>query len=163
VGTLPVEAAKATLADCTLSGHVLLAEDGPDNQRLIAFLLRRAGAVVDLADNGRIALEMIEAASVEGRQYDLILTDMEMPELDGYTLAATLRNRGCTTPIVALTAHAMVMDRQRCLAAGCDDYIAKPIDKLNLQRRCAQWLAKQSAPVVTAAAPCGDSLELVLG
>lgn len=163
ISTPAVDTAKSTLADCVLSGNVLLAEDGPDNQRLIAFLLRKAGAVVDVADNGRIALEKIEAASAAGRQYDLILTDMEMPELDGYTLAATLRNGGCTTPIVALTAHAMVMDRQKCLDAGCDDYIPKPIEKHNLQRRCAQWLARRSKSVVTNEGKSNDSLELVLG
>jgi PleD family two-component response regulator len=90
-----------------LAGRILLAEDGPDNQRLISFHLRRAGAVVDVAENGRIALERMEAAALEGRPYDLLLTDMQMPEVDGYTLARTLRARGATLPIVALTAHAM--------------------------------------------------------
>lgn len=132
-----------------LSGRVLLAEDGPENQRLIAFHLRAAGAEVEIAANGRIALEMLEAAVRNGCPFDLLLTDMQMPEMDGYTLARTLRACDNRIPIVALTAHAMADDSQKCRDAGCDDYASKPIDKAMLIATCRRWIesAKDSVHV----------------
>ena len=118
-------------------------------QRLIAHHLRKAGATVDVADNGRIALEMI-TNSPPGT-YDLLLTDMQMPEMDGYTLARTLRSRSNDIPIVALTAHVMAEDRQRCLDAGCNDYASKPIDKNNLLSTCGAWIRPPS-PLTRSAA-----------
>jgi len=126
----------------TLTGRILLAEDGLDNQRLIAFHLRKAGATVDIADNGRIALEMIDQSEAGTKPYDLLLTDMQMPEMDGYTLARTLRDRGSRLAIVALTAHAMAEDRAKCTDAGCDDYATKPIEKTKLLTTCADWMGK---------------------
>jgi signal transduction histidine kinase/ActR/RegA family two-component response regulator len=123
-----------------LDGRILLAEDGVDNQRLIAFHLRKAGAIVDVADNGLIAIEMLESATREGKPYQLLLTDMQMPEMDGYALAKTLRERQCKLPIIALTAHAMADDRQKCLDAGCHDYSCKPIDKSTLLAICDRWM-----------------------
>jgi CheY-like chemotaxis protein len=125
-----------------IAGRILLAEDGADNQRLIAFHLRKAGATVDVAENGVIALRMIDEAAASGGRYALLLTDMQMPEMDGYTLARTLRERGETMPIVALTAHAMADDRAKCNAAGCDDYVAKPIERAALLSTCATWVAR---------------------
>ena len=116
----------------------MLAEDGPDNQRLISFHLRKAGAEVQIADNGRIAAEYVEQAEASTMPH-LICMDMQMPELDGYSAAGRLRRGGVTVPIIALTAHAMDGDRQRCLSAGCDDYLTKPIDKLRLVEVCAGW------------------------
>ncbi|MBT9554452.1 MAG: PAS domain S-box protein [Myxococcales bacterium] len=130
-----------------LSGRILLAEDGPDNQRLIAFHLKMAGAVVDVADNGAIALEMVSSAHASGAPYDLLLTDMQMPVLDGYELSRALRSAGNSLPIVALTAHAMVEDRQRCLDAGCDDYTSKPVDRVVLIQMCATWMGRTGAKV----------------
>jgi CheY-like chemotaxis protein len=127
-------------APISLSGHVLLAEDGIDNQRLIAFHLRKAGATVGVAENGRIALEMLEQAEAIGKPYSILLTDVQMPEMDGYTLSRTLRQQGNHIPIIALTAHAMSDDRQRCIDAGCDDFQSKPIDRLQLLATCAKWL-----------------------
>ena len=123
-----------------LSGRVLLAEDGRDNQVLVSFHLKRAGAEVDVAANGVAALELLERAEAEERPYDLLLTDIQMPEMDGFTLTRTLRARGNRIAIVALTAHAMAEDRDRCLAAGCDDYAVKPIDRSRLLATCARWM-----------------------
>jgi signal transduction histidine kinase/DNA-binding NarL/FixJ family response regulator len=116
----------------SLRGRILLAEDGLDNQKLIAAILRTAGAEVDVAANGREAVEKTLAAMSAGTTYDLVLMDMQMPEMDGYQAAGLLRRAGYDKPIVALTAHAMVGDRQKCIDAGCDDYATKPVDRPTL-------------------------------
>ncbi|MBI5361817.1 MAG: CHASE domain-containing protein [Planctomycetes bacterium] len=145
---------KAALPAPKLQGRVLLAEDGKDNQRLISLHLRRSGAEVDIADNGRIALEMLAVAEASGRPYVLLVTDMQMPEMDGYTLARTLRSRGSRLAIVALTAHAMAEDRERCSEAGCDDYATKPIDRVALIDTCVRWIGKPGGAAL--AAPAGE-------
>jgi PAS domain S-box-containing protein len=132
-------------AQMKLSGRILLAEDGPDNQRLIAFILRKAGATVETADNGAIALSMLDQAEESKTPFDLLLTDIQMPEMDGYTLATTLRERGSKLPIIALTAYAMADDREKCIRAGCNDYATKPIDKAVLIATCAAWIDRSKS------------------
>ncbi len=108
-----------------LSGRVLVAEDGPDNRVLISFYLEHAGLDVTLVENGRLACDAALSAASDGKPYDLILMDMQMPEMDGYAATTLLRELKYAGPIVALTAHAMGGDREKCLACGCDDFAVK--------------------------------------
>ena len=132
--------------DNKLQCNILLAEDGPDNQKLISFLLRKAGADVTVADNGQIALDLALVARDEGRPFDVILMDMQMPVLDGYESTDQLRQAGYTGPIIALTAHAMSSDRAKCLDAGCNDYATKPINKASLIALIRSHISPEATP-----------------
>ncbi len=124
------------LADTSpLNMNILYAEDGPDNQRLVAFILRKAGATVTIAENGLEALRLIR----DGANFELVLMDMQMPVMDGYEATRELRRMGYEVPIVALTAHALADDRGRCLMTGCDDFLTKPIDRDLLVATCRRW------------------------
>lgn len=128
------------------SARVLVADDGPDNQRLLRAMLKKAGYQVQLADNGAMACELVAAAAREKQPFDLVVMDMQMPVLDGYAATQQLRAAGFVVPILACTAHAMAEDRQRCLEAGCTDYTTKPIQRSELLRKIARHLKPGSPP-----------------
>ena len=119
-----VESADSTVDAITSLPYsdILVVDDGRENRELIELVLTEAGATVHTATNGREALR-----AVARKDFDVILMDMQMPVMDGYTAAATLREQGYTAPIIALTAAAMSGDEQRCLDAGCSDFLTKPI------------------------------------
>jgi CheY-like chemotaxis protein/nitrogen-specific signal transduction histidine kinase len=131
--------------------RVLLAEDNFVNQRLAARLLEKAGHTALLVGNGREAL-----AALERLPFDLVLMDVEMPDMDGLEATAVLRERekgsGRHIPVIAMTAHALKGDRERCLAAGMDAYVPKPIQADELRRVIDELLPPASAPAVGAAA-----------
>jgi CheY-like chemotaxis protein/HPt (histidine-containing phosphotransfer) domain-containing protein len=122
----------------------LVAEDGFDNQELIRSVLRKAGAEVELAENGRIAVNKATAPS-----FDVILMDINMPEMDGYEATRTLRSRGYEGPILALTANAMVGETEHCLSVGCNDHLTKPINRSHLIHTIARYAGR----------PCCDDEE----
>ncbi|MBX3357855.1 MAG: response regulator [Phycisphaeraceae bacterium] len=123
-----------------VEASVLLADDGADNRRLISHVLKRAGARVTVVEDGRQAVEAALAGA-----FDVVLLDMQMPVLDGYHAARELRAAGYTRPVVAITAHVLADERDRCLGAGCDDYLTKPIDRRRLLETCRRWAARGEA------------------
>lgn len=133
-----------------LHGRILLAEDVEANQKLISFLLTKNGAEVDVAENGRIAVEMALKSKQVDAPYDLILMDLQMPEMDGYQAATKLREHAYTGRIVALTAHATEDHRQECLAIGFDGFATKPIEKNQLIATCFEHLNRQTDALTNA-------------
>jgi CheY-like chemotaxis protein len=119
----------------SLPGRILVVDDGEANRRLIQLVLERAGAQVETATNG---LEAVECVAAE--PFDVILMDMQMPIMDGYTATARLREMGTAQPIIALTANAMKGDEEKCRAAGCSGFLPKPVDLDELVRVIAAEL-----------------------
>ena len=121
--------------------HVLLAEDNEINQQIAIEFLAEVGVRVDLATTGREAVAMVLGAG--GVRYDAVLMDVQMPEMDGLEATKRIREQlgSDRLPIIAMTAHAMEQERRRCLAAGMDDHIAKPIDPAILYETLGRWIA----------------------
>jgi CheY-like chemotaxis protein len=117
------------------SGRVLVAEDAPTHLMLAKLLLEKMGLEVTTAKNG---VEAVDKALNE--QFDIIFMDIHMSNMDGYEATRALRNKGIETPVVALTADAMKGHDRQCMAAGCTDYIAKPIDRKQLVRVVQKYL-----------------------
>ncbi len=137
---------KPSLPAPTISGHVLVAEDNHINQMYVTELLKHCGCTCDVVSNGDEAL-----TAIQQREYDLILMDCQMPEMDGFTASREIRRRESTGQlaghhkIIALTANALKGDREHCLDAGMDDYLTKPIEAAQLQTMLASHLAACSA------------------
>ena len=142
---LPAPAIESLSISLARSPRVLIAEDDITNQRVLLAILKRFGCRADAVANGKEAL-----ASLRAIPYDLLLLDCQMPELDGYETAARIRDPRCgvsnpAIPIVALTAHAVKGDREKCLAAGMNDYLAKPVQPLTLGVVLKRWLTPAGA------------------
>ncbi|MEO7216642.1 MAG: response regulator [Gemmatimonadaceae bacterium] len=135
--------------------RVLVAEDNPVNQRVAAHMLKKLGYRCDIASNGKEAVEMLAQLP-----YDLVLMDCQMPEMDGYTATRTIRAKevdgGRHTPIIAMTANAMREDRARCLDAGMDGFIPKPIALEELDTAMECWIPSGSKPGFAAAEAAGS-------
>lgn len=112
--------------------HILLAEDNPTNRILVAGILKKANARITAVGNGQLAVDAVDAALDRSEPFDAILMDLQMPVMDGYKATRMLREKGYSSPIIALTAHAMDGDRDKCIEAGCDDYATKPINRRKL-------------------------------
>ena len=129
-----------------ICGHVLVAEDNRINQMYVQELLKHLGCTCDVAATGDEVL-----VAVQRQSYDIVLMDCHMPEMDGFTAAREIRRLEAEhslngrIPIVALTANALKGDRERCLDAGMDDYLSKPVESLPLQKVLSQYLAAASA------------------
>jgi len=135
--------------------RILLAEDNAINRKVALAILAKLGYKADTAEDGLQAVRALEE-----RPYDLVLMDVQMPEMDGFEATRVIRDptskvRNHAVPVVALTAHAMAGDRERCLAAGMDDYLQKPIDPHELDRILARWTAEteDSTPVINDVQP----------
>ncbi len=134
-----------------LCGHVLVAEDNPVNQIVVTEMLAGLGLTCTIADNGQKAIE-----ASEQHRFDLILMDCQMPVLDGYVATARIRaleRDAKRTPIIALTANAFAEDRQRCLDAGMDDYLTKPVSMNALEATISRWLGGTVGAPASAPAP----------
>jgi PAS domain S-box-containing protein len=127
-----------TLPPC----RILLVEDGATNRKLITLVLERAGASVRCAENGQAGLD-----AIAGEPFDVVLMDMQMPVMDGYTATRELRRTGRTLPVIALTAHAMAGDEKKCREAGCSGYLTKPIDRAQVIAAVAAALSGAEIPV----------------
>jgi len=140
----PTLVTRHTLRESRKQLRILLAEDNAVNQVLAVRLLEKQGHTVTVAGDGRVAL-----AALEKQAFDLVLMDVQMPVMDGFEATAGIRSQekatGAHIPIIAMTAHAMKGDRERCLAAGMDGYIAKPIQPKELYETLERFL---STPVV---------------
>jgi CheY-like chemotaxis protein len=128
-----------------LNLRVLLAEDGVENRDVIVLHVRRAGCHVTAVEDGKQAVDLACRAWRGGEPFHIILMDMQMPVMDGYTATTLLRAEGYSGVIIALTAHAMKEDRDRCLTVGCDEYVSKPIDVPRLLNMMARFTGRVSA------------------
>jgi CheY-like chemotaxis protein len=134
---------------------ILIAEDNRTNQIVIRAQLKKLGYTADVVGDGAAAVD----AAGRGA-YDLVVMDCEMPTLDGYEATRRIRaSRGPRVPIIALTAHAMAGDRDRCLGAGMDDFISKPVDLKLLSNLLSKWVAKPSDDECSARVADGDSID----
>ncbi len=112
----------------------MLADDAIENQRLISWYLQKAGAEVEVAQDGEEAIDKAMRGS-----HHLILMDIQMPGIDGYQATRILREKGYNRPILAVTAHALIEEKEKCLQAGCTDHFSKPIDAKRLIEQVTRY------------------------
>jgi PAS domain S-box-containing protein len=134
---------KTSLSVWFKPARILITDDTPANRQLAGLVLRKAGLQIDEAENGAIAVEKATANT-----YDLLLMDMQMPVMDGFTATRTLRSHGLSIPILAFTANFTEQDRQNCVASGCTGFLTKPINIDLLLSKIAEYLPRQDHPPV---------------
>ncbi len=117
--------------------RLLVVEDALCMQKIILAILRKIDVEVDVADDGEIACKKAEKSKEEGRPYEVILMDMQMPHVSGYEATRRLREKSWQIPIIAVTAFDTPQDRQKCIQAGCTDYVSKPITEMVLRETLA--------------------------
>ena len=144
--------------ESVLHGRVLLVDDMPDVHLVLGHVFRKLNLQMENAEDGRAACRMAETSQAEGRPYDLILMDMQMPTMNGYEAARWLRHHSWQGPIIALTAHAMLGDREKCLEAGCDAYLSKPVNATELH----DVLRRHLTPSACAKTTCGAGVSPAL-
>jgi CheY-like chemotaxis protein len=147
-----------------MTARILICEDQPEIRQLMGYFIEQAGGRVTLIDSGQAAVDVIAQAP---NDFDVVLLDIQMPRLDGYEVARRIRQLGFRKPVIAVTAAAMPNDRAKCLAAGCDDYLPKPIEGKQLIAMITRYTAKlltEQAPLntfdpqpVAQSSPAGES------
>jgi len=161
--TAPIQREDSLVADAhaVRAPHVLVAEDNESNQNLVREILASAGMRCDMVSNGddavRLALEQPE-------RYAIILTDLEMPGMDGLEAVREIRRRASRqVPIIVLSAHAMAQDRQRCLEAGVNQYLTKPVNPARLIQEIKRWLVVDPVPQLTPDNFDAETLHTLMG
>ncbi len=124
--------------------RILAVDDAKDNRMLLHHYFKRTGADVEFAHDGQQAVEIFNKAIEKNQPFDIVLMDMQMPVLDGYAATRALREQGITTPIIAITAHALDGDREQCLDAGCNEYLTKPVNKSTLINTCISMITEHN-------------------
>ena len=157
---LPLERGGNTYSTAGNSTRLLLAEDEPTNQMVMKTLLAKFGYLVDVANNGREALKLLEE-----NNYVLVLMDCMMPVLNGYETTAVIRDQASAVknhaiPVIALTANAFKEDRDCCLAAGMDDYLAKPLNVADLMAMLKKWIPPSTSAQGRDAKPCVSTIDI---
>lgn len=146
-GKTAASAASTGGGSSAAKGRVLVVDDVAENREILSYYLTKAGYQVVTADDGFAAVEGLVGGAAMRRGalpqagFDLVLMDMSMPRVSGYEAVPRLRASGYRTPIVAVTAHSLAGDREKCLAAGCDEYVTKPVDPQRLAEVCERMLA----------------------
>lgn len=139
---------KVTVACADRSAHmtksltglrILVVDDSYDNCRLFSHILEKSGASTQVAENGQVAIDLVNSNSQSGEPFHAIVMDMQMPVMDGYRATQTLRDMGCQIPVIALTANALTGDHLKCLDSGCDAYLTKPVNRTELVRLIEQF------------------------
>lgn len=137
----PINTGYQQTTELSLKGkRLLLAEDGLANQRALTLSLKKTGAQFIWVENGEEAIHAFKQSLEKNEAFDLIVMDMQMPVMNGYQATTELRKLGYTGPLIAFTANTRESDRERCIAAGCDDYLAKPIDRKHMLEVFSSWV-----------------------
>ncbi|MGK0301339.1 MAG: two-component system sensor histidine kinase/response regulator [Planctomycetota bacterium] len=138
--------------------RILVVDDNPDNRQILRYLLEPTGADIEVAVNGAEAIRMLDAAIAVNRAFTLVLLDMQMPVMDGYDAVRFIRKKRLPCRVIAVTAFATTGDREKCMAAGCDDYLSKPVEPATLYAVAAEASPYASDTIPAVQATTSDDL-----